>query len=174
MYFKLFIIFVILLIIYESVICIKRKLNRRYVFNLAKKRSNKIGLPLLVIGDPYNGIASIITGIDYECGDLCIDLTGCMKCKNALQGKLEDLIKQIDINKYVVYISCVLEYLEDLPLIISYLKDMDPNNLFIVTVEWYCIMSRFYPYFLTQEEPAKYIIYKAPPYYEKIIYNKLN
>jgi hypothetical protein len=159
----LIIIFVLMLICYETIICIKRKINRRRIFSLAKERSIKTGLPLLVVGDPYNGLASIVTGIDYGCGDICIDLTGCNKCPSKIKEKLENVVQRIDLNGYIVFISCVLEYVDDLPLIVSYLNKMDPKNLFIVSVEWYCLMSRFYPYFLTNEEPAKNIIYEAPP-----------
>lgn len=164
-----FVVAIILLTIYETLICIKRKYNRRHTFKLAKARSDATRLPLLVIGDPYNGLASIVTGSDYGCGDICVDMCGC-KCDNSVKDKLENFIQKINVNDYIIFISCVLEYVDDLPLILSYLTNMNPDNLFIVSVESYCLMSRFYPCFLTKEQPPKYIIYDAPPNSNTIIY----
>ncbi len=117
------------------------------MFALAKQRAKALGLPLLVIGDPYNGIMSIVSGPDYECGDVCLDLTGCEQCPIRIKGRLEDKIPNINLNEYVVFISCVLEYVDDLPLIHTYLSHMNPNNLFIVNVEWYALTAYIYPYF---------------------------
>jgi len=157
--YKYLFIFIIIIIIYETTIMCKRKLNRRKLFKKAKKRANLTNKQLLVIGDPYNGVASISTGSDYNCGDLCIDLTGCPKCTNSIEAKLEDIISEIDLNEYVIYISCVLEYVDELPKILSYLNKVNKKNIFIVTVEWYSLNAYFYPYYLTNEQPPKNIIY---------------
>ena len=134
-------------------------MNRRKLFKKAQKRARVTNKKLLIIGDPYNGVASISTGADYHCGDLCIDLTGCPKCTNSIKAKLEDVISEIDLSKYVIYISCVLEYVDELPKILSYLNKVDRKNIFIVTVEWYSLNAYFYPYYLTNEQPPKNIIY---------------
>ena len=152
-----FLIFVIVIIIYEITICMIRKIKRKIYYKKAVKRAKETNKKLLVIGDPYNGIASITTGLDYNCGNLCIDLTGCPKCDNAIKGRLEDIISTLNLNEYVIYISCVLEYLDDLPLVMSYLNKVNKNDLFIVNVEWYSLMAYFYPYYLTGERPPKYI-----------------
>ena len=150
-----FIIFVI--IIYEIIICIIRKLKRKIYYKKAVKRAKETNKKLLVIGDPYNGIASIVTGLDYKCGDVCIDLTGCPKCENAIKGKLEDILPTLNLNEYVIYISCVLEYVDDLNGIMTHLNKLNKDDLFIVNVEWYSLMAYFYPYYLTNEQPPKYI-----------------
>jgi len=147
------ILILIILIIYEVFVCILRKIKRRVMYKRALERAKKTNKKLLVIGDPYNGLASKTTGCDYGCGDLCMDLTGCPDCPKSIKGRLEDNIKDININEYVVYISCVLEYVDDLPLINSYLDKMDQNDLFVVNVEWYSLMAWFYPYYLTNERP---------------------
>ena len=134
-------------------------MNRRKLFKKAQKRARVTNKKLLIIGDPYNGVASISTGADYHCGDLCIDLTGCPKCTNSIKAKLEDVISEIDLSKYVIYISGVLEYVDELPKILSYLNKVDRKNIFIVTVEWYSLNAYFYPYYLTNEQPPKNIIY---------------
>lgn len=167
---RVLLIIIVGIVVYETIIGIYRKLKRRRAYALAKARAKSTGLPLLVIGDPYNGLMSIVTGPDYGCGTICLDLVGCSKCPNAIKGRLEDEIKKIDVNKYVIYVSCVLEYVDDLPLILSYLDNMNFENLFIVNVEWYSLMAYLYPYFLTNEQPPKYIIYQCPPWNKKIVY----
>ena len=151
----LLIIFVI--IIYEVCIMLLRKIKRRVVYQKAKKRAKETGKKLLVIGDPYNGIASKSTGIDYSCGDVCIDLTGCPMCPESIKGRLEDTIGNLNLDEYVVYISCVLEYVDDLEYINKFLDKVNKKDLFVVNVEWYSFMAWFYPYFLTKERPPKYI-----------------
>ncbi len=147
----------VFLIVYEILICIIRKLKRRELFKRAQQRAKQTGKKLLVIGDPYNGLASKITGCDYGCGDVCLDLTGCPNCPVSLKGKLEDHISTINLDTHVVFISCVLEYVDDIDYIMSYLNEMDQDDLFVVNVEWYSLMAYFYPYFLTNEMPPKNI-----------------
>ena len=134
-----------------------RKIKRRIVYQKAKKRAKLTGKKLLVIGDPYNGIASKSTGIDYSCGDICIDLTGCPACPESIKGRLEDTIGTLKLEEYVIYVSCVLEYVDDLDYINTFLDKVKPDDLFVVNVEWYSFMAWFYPYFLTKERPPKYI-----------------
>ena len=142
---------------YEVCIMLLRKIKRRIVYQKAKKRAKLTGKKLLVIGDPYNGIASKSTGIDYSCGDICIDLTGCPACPESIKGRLEDTIGTLKLEEYVIYVSCVLEYVDDLDYINTFLDKVKPEDLFVVNVEWYSFMAWFYPYFLTKERPPKYI-----------------
>ena len=134
-------------------------MNRSRLFEEAQNRANETNKKLLVIGDPNNGVASIASGADYGCGDLCIDLTGCPKCPKSMKTKLEDVISKIDSNEYVIYISCVLEQVDDLPKILSYLNKVDPKDLYVVTVGWYSLTSYFYLNFLTDEPTMKNVIY---------------
>ena len=119
---------IIFLIVYEIAICILRKIKRRIVYAKAKQRSLETGKKLLVIGDPYNGLASKTTGCDYGCGDLCMDLTGCPNCPKTIKGRLEDTITDIKLNEYIIYISCVLEYVDDIEYIQTFLKKVDPDE----------------------------------------------
>ena len=164
---------IVVIAVFDIIVGLVRKWKRRHIFAIAKKRSEETGFPLLVVGDPYNGLMSIMSGPDYECGDVCLDLTGCKMCPHGIKGRLEEKLRGIDLSRTVVYISCVLEYVNDLPLILGYLNKMDPNNLFIVNVEWFSLMAYFYPYFLTNEEPPKYVITECPPWQNKIVYYKI-
>ena len=161
-------LFLFLLIIYENIISMIRKLKRRNQFKRASKRAHDTNKQLLVIGDPYNGIASITTGSDYTCGDVCVDITGCPKCDNGVKARLEDYLPTINLDEYVIYISCVLEYVDDLPLILSYLNKVPSNDLYVVNVEWYTITAYFYPCFLTNESKAKWIKGPFGNYYKNI------
>ena len=40
----------------------------------------------------------------------------------------------------------------------------------VTDVEWYSLAAYLYPYFLTNEQPPKYIIYQCPPWNKKIFY----
>lgn len=160
---------IIFIVLYEIVICFIRKIKRRIYYKQAVQRSKETNKKLLVIGDPYNGIASITTGLDYNCGDICVDITGCPKCETGIKSKLEDYLPTINLNDYVIYISCVLEYTSDLPLIESYLNKVPPQDLFVVNVEWYSLMAYFYPFFLTGEQPPKYIKGPLGKYFNNFI-----
>ena len=96
---------IIFIVLYEIVICFIRKIKRRIYYKQAVQRSKETNKKLLVIGDPYNGIASITTGLDYNCGDICVDITGCPKCETGIKSKLEDYLPTINLNDYVIYIS---------------------------------------------------------------------
>jgi hypothetical protein len=155
----LIIVIAILILTYEFIVTLIRKMNRSSLFKAAQNRANETNKKLLVIGDPNNGFASITVGADYGCGDLCIDLTGCPKCPNSMKTKLEDVISEINLNEYVIYISCVLEQVDDLPKILSYLNKVNPKDLYVVTVGWYSLTSYFYLNFLTGEPTMKNVIY---------------
>lgn len=145
-------------------------MKRRYIFKLAQQRSKQTGLPLLVIGDPHNGMTSTYSGNDYSCGDICLDITGCPKCEHSLKLPLENFT---DFKSYIVFISCTLEYVNDLPLIVKNLGQMNYKNLFVVHIEPYSLTNWLYPNFITGEPPNKYIIKKAPPFSDRIEYKKI-
>ena len=88
-----------------------RQFKRQYYYQESFKQSKKIKKPLLVIGDPYSGSGSRILGA-YGCGDLCTDLNGCSKCENSEKGDILHILKKKD-KSFVIFESCLLEYLDD-------------------------------------------------------------
>ena len=42
---------------------------------------------------------------------MCLDLNGCDNCQNQIKGDLLEEIKKLESDKYVVFESCVLEYI---------------------------------------------------------------
>ena len=49
----------------------------------------------------------------YDCGDVCTDLLGCSDCENSIKGDILEVLKKMDDNQYVIFESCVLEYLDE-------------------------------------------------------------
>ena len=107
--FYLMIIIIILSIIgIEFLLGLYRNYRRKYTYEKALRLSRKIDKPLLVIGDPHAGMMNSIYTV-YGCGDECIDLMGCSKCKMSIKGDIVDVLKTKPDNSYVIFESCVLE-----------------------------------------------------------------
>ena len=105
----LIILFLILLDILFGFYRIYRRYYRYKEAVLLSKNKNK---KLLVIGDPYSGFASKYIMKTYDCGDICLDLNGCDKCEYSIKGDILDELNKMEDNKYVIYESCVLEYVD--------------------------------------------------------------
>jgi hypothetical protein len=133
------------IIVYQIIVTIQLKITRRKIFKLAEERSKKTGKKLVVVGDPYNGVGSKFTGPDYTCGDICVDITGCPECPNGVKSDLESYLKSIDLNEYIVFISCTIEYIPDINIILEYLDKIPQENLFVVNVQWYNLVCYYYP-----------------------------
>jgi len=149
--FKYLLIIIVIITIWQTIVTIELKLKRRRCFKQAQKRSKETGKKLIVVGDPYNGVGSIYTGIDYTCGDICVDITGCPKCSNGIKSDLESYLKSIDLNEYIIFISCTIEYIPNISVILEYLNKVPKDNLFIVNVQWYNLVCYYYPNFISGE-----------------------
>ena len=157
MYGFLKIVFVLLLC-NQIVRSVMRKRHRSLLYKKALKRANDTGKKLLVIGDPENGIANTLFGTDYGYGDECLDLTGCPKAPEGVKvykGKLEDILPTIDLSERVVFISCTLEYVDDIRGIIDRLHGMERDDLFILNIDPWTIEAWWYPTFITKEPSIK-------------------
>lgn len=87
-----------------------RSRRRISVYDEAKKRSEEIKKPLMVVGTPEPSPGQLMSGgYTYGCGDLCVDLKGC-KCENSVAGDLLETLKALPDGSYVIFISCVIEY----------------------------------------------------------------
>jgi hypothetical protein len=144
-------IVILIITIWQVIVTIQLKLKRRTEFKKAIERSKQTQKKLVVIGDPTNGVASIYTGSDYTCGDICVDITGCPSCSNGVKIDLESYLKSINLDEYIIYISCVLEYIPDILVILEYLNRVPKENLFIVNVQWYNLVCYYYPNFISGE-----------------------
>ena len=107
------IIALLILMVIELILSIWRNYRRHDVFMKAKDKSVETQKPLLVIGDPNSGFWNKNVTKGYGCGDICIDLRGCNACPDSITGDVLVELKKMPDNKYVIYESCVLEYIVD-------------------------------------------------------------
>jgi hypothetical protein len=119
--------------------------KRRDIFNLAQHQAKQSGKRLIVVGSPDTGIVNRFVGRDYDCGDLCLDLVGCMSCDNYAQGRLEDVLPQLESNSAVVYVSMTLEYVQDLDKVLAELERVSGGDLYVVTVPPWTLTAFLYP-----------------------------
>lgn len=103
----------LLLMIIDVILSIWRNYRRHNVFMKAKDKSVNTQKPLVVIGDPNSGFWNKNVQKGHGCGDICIDLRGCNTCPVSITGDVLVELKKLPNNAYVIYESCVLEYIVD-------------------------------------------------------------
>jgi len=126
---------------------VERRRTRRRLFALSKARAEKLGRPLLVIGDPEGGFVNRALK-DYDCGDECLDLTGCPSCPVVQhKGRAEDILPTLPANSRVIFVSCVLSYVDDIEAVKRELFRVagSPENLFVAHVEPTSLTAWIYP-----------------------------
>lgn len=133
-----------------------RRQRRRDLFNLAQQRAQETGKRLIVIGDPDSGIVNRFLGRDYDCGTLCIDRNGCLSCPQYEQSRLEDVLPTLSTGSAVVYVSGVLEYVEDIDRVLGELQRISGGDMYVVTLKPWTLTSMFWP-------GSKRQFYEAPP-----------
>jgi hypothetical protein len=173
----LFILF-FLLFVYEFIHGIVRQNNRNNYFKMAQTRSRELNKPLVVVGDPYNGIGSIIYNMfmeGYGCGDETVDLTGVPRCPNGIKQDILSYLSSKESNSCVLFISCVLEYVDEDEIddIIRQIKRVAGSlkNVFIVSINKDTLSARFY---LDKNCTSKRIVFGPPEHgYKNITYIKV-
>ncbi len=143
-----------------------RRARRRSLYAAALERAHATGKPLLVFGDPDEGIVDPLLGRSYGCGDVCTDLTGCPRCPSGLPGRAEDVLPRLPANSHVVFASCVLEYVDDVEHVARELWRVSGGDLFVAHVEPHSLTARLYP-------GARRRILRAPPDGPRVVYANL-
>ena len=110
--FWVFFSIIVVLVILDVCFSIWRNHRRHETFIQAKQRSKQTKKKLLVIGDPNSGFWNKHIKKAYGCGDVCIDLMGCNECPKSIKSDLLVKLKKMPTNEYVIYESCVLEYVD--------------------------------------------------------------
>lgn len=111
----------------------------------------------MVVGDPDSGFITRFFGRDYGCGDVCTDIQGCSGCPVEIREPLETALTRIPMASHVIYVSCTLEYVTDLPHVIQELERVAiPAGLFVVTVDP-THLSTWYGY-----PGGKWVLFDAP------------
>lgn len=143
-----------------------RRRRRSALYAAASERARATGKPLLVFGDPDEGWVDPALGRSYGCGDVCTDLTGCPRCPVRLPGRAEDVFPSLPTNGYVVFASCVLEYVDDVELVAREAWRVAGGDLFVAHVEPWSVTAFLYP-------GAKRRIHRAPPNGSAVVYSAL-
>jgi hypothetical protein len=161
-----FIICLILLIFMWQIYNLHKQ--RREVYLQALDMSIKSKKPLLVIGDPFKGLSCGLFGAPYGLGDICIDLEPITE--GVIQADMFEYLKKLPNNSYVIFISCVLEYIpQDLNPIIQEIYRV-ASSIFVVHVQWHNYITRYgYNY---QGDKQYNLIISAPPNSREIIWQK--
>ena len=161
-------------LIWEFLLALKRKHTRRIVFERARARSISTGKKLLVIGDPSNGFFNKITGSDYGYGDECIDLTGCPDADKEHvvihKGSVEDILPLLDLSKYIIFQSCVFEYIDRYEVVKRTLENVSTEDLFFVNVEPWSFAAYIYPGFMLGDYSVPKRVFLSYPPFEKFTY----
>lgn len=118
---------------------VRRRVERGRVYELARQRSNQTGKPLLVVGAPDGGVTS-----GYPCGDMTVDLQSSSGCPAYFQADITRRLPFED-DSCVVFVSCVLEYVDDYEAAIRELHRVAGNDLFVVRVEPWTATAYLYP-----------------------------
>ena len=116
----------------------RRRVLRTSTYQKAQRRARELGRPLMVVGAPDQGTTS-----GYGCGDLTVDLAGSM-CPRAI---VADITKQIPLSdsSVVVFVSCVLEYVDRIDPALQELWRVSGGEMYIVRVEPWTLAAFFYP-----------------------------
>lgn len=130
--------------VWEGAAALGRFAERRKVFAQAQARAIQTGKPLIVVGDPDAGAHTKLVRA-YPCGDLCVDLTGCPHCDSAAVVDLTKDRIPVGDNGGVVFVSCVLEYVDDIQAAWTELKRVGGPDVFVVPVGGGTLTSWLFP-----------------------------
>ncbi len=132
---------------YEGAVAMGRFRRRQKQFEAATKRSMETGRQLVVVGDPNAGLHTRLVQA-YDCGAVCVDLNGCPACPVSIAADITKGVEAIEDDSSVVYVSCVLEYVEAIEPAIKELKRIagSEENLFLVFVDPMSLTAFLYPW----------------------------
>ncbi len=145
--------------LWEGVTFAFRVRRRKIYYEMALKKAMSEKRYLVVIGDPNGAFVS------NGCGDVCVDIHGCA-CPVSITA---DITKPLPLSadSAVVFVSCVLEYVDDIKAAYAEILRIagSPENIFIVAVDRYTLTSVFFP-------GAKWVITEAPPTSHDFVYHR--
>ncbi len=150
-----------------------RNIRRLNTFRKAEQMAAKLKKPLVVIGNPASGgWFARWNPFKYGCGDLCVDIQGCDDmCDQYVTADVVDILPKLKSNSCVIFISVVLEYIDNIEFVISELYRIAGKNLFVVFI-------KNQPYGASYTDKGtfmkqKHQILAAPPEQNTIIYRTL-
>lgn len=116
----------------------RRRSVRGELYACASRRAAALGRPLVVVGAPDGGVTQ-----GYSCGDITVDIQG-SSCPMTLQA---DITKRLpfDDASVVVFVSCVLEYVDDYDAALAELERVSGGELYVTRVEPWTLTAYLYP-----------------------------
>jgi len=116
----------------------RRRLLRGNVYECASRDAVAAGRSLVVVGAPDRGA----TG-GYGCGDVTVDIAS-SACPVTLRA---DITKKLPFedDSVTVFVSCVLEYVDDAEVAYNELRRVAGEHLFLVRVEPWTLAAYLYP-----------------------------
>lgn len=138
----------------EAVGATTRYQERQRQFAAAKARATATGRRLVVVGAPGAGLHTRVLPA-YGCGDVCVDLEGCPTCPVSETVDLVTGHTTVPDGSAVVYVSCVLEYVNDPSAAMREILRMagDLSNVFLVTVQPWTLTGALYPNAVSSIDP---------------------
>ena len=125
---------VLALVFYEFVIqVLVRKFKAAQAYWQALEAARAKEKPLIVIGDPDKGLRSV-TGRDYGCGDLCVDLSGAPNCPNSIAGDALEVLSKMSEDSAVVFVAYVFECVDDPDALLRECNRVSGGDTFMVVV----------------------------------------
>lgn len=129
----------VLFLVFLFDIVVQRNWRRHALYRSAQRRAQQTGKPLLVIGaNDLGGLSgSIAAALSlYGCGDVCLDLEGCPRCPHSsVTSSVESALPALPADSHVVFVSVVLEYVDDLPSVLAELRRVSGGDLFVVHID---------------------------------------
>lgn len=112
--------------------------DRHQLYDRAKAHARALGLPLIVVGAPDQGPTP-----GPGCGDLTLDILP-TACPCSMQV---DITRPIPIpsDSSVVFVSCVLEYVQDFQAAWRELQRIAPNRVYVCRVQPWTLTGQLYP-----------------------------
>jgi hypothetical protein len=136
---------VLALVFYEFVIqVLLRKFRAARAYWQALEVARAKQKPLIVIGDPDKGLRSV-TGRDYGCGDLCIDLSGAPNCPKAVAGDALAVLSGMPGDSAVVFVAYVFEGVDDPDALLRECNRVSGGDTFMVVVGPWCPAGYLHP-----------------------------
>ena len=133
-------------ILFESFIQLYEHNVRHFLYKAAEEDSKKYGKPLLVIGRPKYLWK-------HGCGDICLDIEGCVECiykgawmEISMIADVRELSKELEQKNYVTFVSHVLEHLslEDCIKALNEIRKVSVKS-YILYPSKYSIIGRIHP-----------------------------
>jgi hypothetical protein len=116
----------------------RRRSVRGELYACAARRAAALSRPLVVVGAPDGGVTQ-----GYPCGDITVDIQK-SSCPYAIQA---DITKRLPFENgsVVVFVSCVLEYVNNYESALAELERVSGGELYIARVEPWTLTAYLYP-----------------------------